>query len=92
MTGLSPVSKAQLCECLPPVLDEDVLLVSDVNASYLYFAQEAGISHESVNLSAGTRVKGAFHVQHVNAYHSRQHQWIARFHGVATLYLPNYLG
>jgi hypothetical protein len=43
------------------VLDEDVLLVSDANASYRYFAQDAGISHESVDLSAGMRFKGAFH-------------------------------
>ena len=92
VTGKGPVTKAQLSKCLPPVLDEDVLLVSDANASYRYFAQDAGISHESVNLSAGTRVKGAFHVQNVNAYHSRLHQWIDRFHGVATHYLPNYLG
>lgn len=92
VTGKGPVSKAQLRECLPTALDEDVLLVSDANASYRYFAQEAGISHESVNLSAGMRVKGALHVQNVNAYHGRLHQWIARFHGVATHYLPNYLG
>ena len=87
-----PISKAQLRECLPSVLDEDVLLVSDANASYHYFAKDAGVSHEAVNLSAGTRVKGAFHVQNVNAYHSRLRQWIQRFHGVATHYLPNYLG
>ena len=60
--------------------------------SYHYFAKDAGVSHEAVNLSAGTRVKGAFHVQNVNAYHSRLRQWIQRFHGVATHYLPNYLG
>lgn len=92
VTGKGPVSKAQLRQCLPPVLDRDVLLVSDANASYRYFAKEAGISHESVNLSAGARAKGAFHVQNVNAYHSRLHQWMHRFHGVATHYLPNYLG
>ena len=92
VTGNGPLTKAQLRECLPPVLDEDVLLVSDGNVTYRYFAAEAGLSHESVNLSAGVRVKGAYHVQNVNAYHSRLHQWLDRFHGVATHYLPNYLG
>lgn len=92
VTGKGPISKAQLRQSLPPVLDSDALLVSDANPSYRYFAQDAGISHESVNLSAGTRTKGAFHVQNVNAYHSRLRQWIDRFHGVATHYLPNYLG
>lgn len=92
VTGKGPISKAQLHHCLPSVLDEDSLLVSDANASYRYFAQEAGISHEFVNLAAGNRVRGAIHVQNVNAYHSRLRQWIDRFHGVATRYLPNYLG
>jgi hypothetical protein len=32
------------------------------------------------------------HVQNVNAYHSRLRGWLAPFHGVASHYLPNYLG
>lgn len=92
VSGRGPVSKAQLHQHLQPLLDEDVLLVSDDNASYRYFAHEAGISHETVTSSAGERVRGAFHVQNVNAYHSRLRTWIQRFHGVATRYLPNYLG
>jgi transposase-like protein len=92
ITGRGPVSKRQLHRCLPPVLAEDVLLVSDANAAYRYFAREAGISHEAVNLRAGVRVRGAVHVQNVNAYHSRFREWLQRFHGVATHYLSNYLG
>jgi transposase-like protein len=92
VTGKGPVTKAQLHRHLPPVLDHDVLLVTDANAAYRYFAREAGISHEFVNLKAGVRVRGAVHVQNVNAYHSRFRLWLERFHGVATHYLPNYLG
>jgi transposase-like protein len=92
VTGKGPVTKRQLHQCLPPILAEDVLLVTDSNAAYRYFAAEAGVSHESVNLRAGVRVKGAIHVQNVNAYHSRFREWLSRFHGVATHYLPNYLG
>lgn len=92
VTGRGPVSKRQLHQCLPPILANDVLLVSDANAAYRYFAREAGISHQSVNLRAGERVRGAIHVQNVNAYHSRFREWLHRFHGVATHYLPNYLG
>lgn len=33
-----------------------------------------------------------FHIQNVNAYHSRLKGWMAKFHGVATKYLPSYLG
>jgi transposase-like protein len=92
VTGRGPVNKAQLHQYLPPVLDDDALLVSDSNAAYHYFALEAGITHETVNLRAGVRVRGAIHVQNVNAYHSRFRLWMSRFHGVATHYLPNYLG
>ena len=92
VTGLGPVTKRQLHQHLLPVLDKDVLLVSDSNAAYRYFARETGISHQAVNLRAGERVRGAVHVQNVNAYHRRFREWLARFHGVATRYLPNYLG
>jgi len=37
-------------------------------------------------------IKGIFHIQNVNAYHSRFKGWMERFHGVATRYLRNDLG
>ena len=37
-------------------------------------------------------MRGAVQVQNVNAYHSRFRQWLARFNGVASRYLPNHLG
>jgi len=91
VTGKGPVTKQQLHTHLPPALDRDVLLVTDGNAAYRYFALEAGITHEAVNLRAGIRTRGAVHVQNVNAYHGRFHQWLSRFNGVATRYLRNYL-
>jgi len=32
-----------------------------------------------------------FHINNVNAYHSRLKEWMRRFHDVATENLPNYL-
>lgn len=92
VTGRGPVSKAQLHQYLRPMLDQDILLVSDSNAAYRYFAREAEISHESIHIHAKQRLRGAIHVQNVNSYHSRCRQWLQRFHGVATHYLANYLG
>lgn len=92
VTGAGQMSKAQLSGALQPVLAKDALLVSDGNPTYRYFAQDAGISHDAINLSAGVHVKGAVHIQNVNAYHGRLKQWLQRFHGVATHYLDNYLG
>lgn len=78
---------------LEPVLDPDAVLCSDGGAIYRSFAAKAGIAHVPVNLSAGVRiVDHAYHIQNVNAYHGRLKAWMARFHGVATKYLPNYTG
>ena len=38
-----------------------------------------------------TLQKGGVHIN-VNAYHRRFKGWLARFHGVASRWLPNYLG
>lgn len=92
VTGLGPVSTSSLKSSLKPVLDPDVLLVSDGHIAYKTFCQAENLSHEIINLSKGERVKGAFHLQNVNAYHSRFKAWLQRFHGVATKYLSNYLG
>ncbi len=35
---------------------------------------------------------GMWHVQGVNRYDAHLKTWMARFHGVATRYLENYLG
>jgi transposase-like protein len=92
VTGRAPLRPAHLQRCLPPVVAADVMLVTDGHPAYPAFARKAGISHRAVNLSAGVRVAGALHVQNVNAYHSRFKQWLRRFNGVASRYLPNYLG
>jgi len=92
VTGRAPLKPAHLARCLPPVIAPDAMLVTDGHPAYPVFARRAGISHRAVNLAAGVRVAGALHVQNVNAYHSRFKQWLRRFHGVASRYLPNYLG
>ena len=78
--------------CLPGIIDRDILLVSDGHPAYAVFAREFGMAHAAVNLRAGIRVRGTVHVQNVHAYHSRLRGWLSAFHGVATRYLPNYLG
>ena len=90
--GKGPVTRQQLHEHVKTRLAPDVLLVTDGHPAYRHFAREAGITHEAVNLKAGVRMRGAIHVQNVNAYHSRLRGWLQAFHGVASRYLTNYLG
>ena len=96
VTGRGALKVAQPVKHLLPKLDSQAPLVTDANAAYPAFARTHGIAHQTVNLSAGERVRdrgeGAIHVQNVNAYHRRFKEWLVRLHGVASRWLPNYLG
>ena len=49
--------------------------------------------HKRLDLAASVQViEKVFHIQNVNAYHSRLKACMNRFHGLATKYLENYLG
>jgi len=75
-----------------PVVARDALLVTDGRAAYGQFAEAVGVLHISLNASAGERAYGTYHIQNVNGYQSRFKGWLAPFHGVASKYLPSYLG
>ena len=96
VTGRGALKAGHLVEHLLPKLDPQALLVTDGNAAYSAFARAHGIAHQAVNLRVGERVcggiDGVIHIQNVNAYHRRFKEWLARFHGVASRRLPNYLG
>lgn len=92
LTGRGPVSGVQLERCLRPALAADAVLVTDAAKAYRWFAHAAGIEHRPLNQRAGVRVHGPYHLQNVNGYHSRFKSWLAGFRGVASRYLPNYLG
>ena len=78
---------------LCPLLHPDTVLCSDGASAYKTIARKHHIEHQPINVSAGEKVKAhAFHIQNVNAYDSRLKGWMFRFHGVATRYLPSYLG
>ena len=90
---LPNLSKAAIAPVLKPILSADTLLCTDGAAVYKALAKAQGIAHHPINLRAGMRVRQrAFHIQNVNAYGSRLKGWMHRFHGIATHYLPNYLG
>ena len=90
--ALQEFKAAELVSELAFSLRSDAVLCSDGSPVYAKLAKALALHHESVNVSAGERSRGAFHIQNVNAYHSRLKGWIRRFHGVGTYYLTNYLG
>jgi transposase-like protein len=90
---LSSVSTEQLNKELQGKIVKDSVLCSDGFRSYIYFAQGNDLIHKRLNVAAGVQViEKVFHIQNVNAYHSRLKSWMGRFHGVATKYLESYLG
>jgi transposase-like protein len=93
VAGTGPVSGAWLKEQVAPIIAADSVVVSDGLASYQQLVSQEKLNHVVVKNKQGKRAYGAYHIQHVNAYHSRLKQWInGHFHGVATKYLPHYLG
>lgn len=90
---LTSVSTNQLNKELAGKIEKDSVLCSDGFRPYIKFAQGNELIHKRLNVAAGVQViDKVFHIQNVNAYHSRLKAWLARFHGVATKYLENYLG
>ncbi|MEI7539104.1 MAG: IS1595 family transposase [Comamonadaceae bacterium] len=89
---LKTMDMVTLSAALKPFLAKDAVLCTDGSPALAGAARQLGVEHHAVNLSAGIRVDGAWHVQNVNAYHSRLKAWIYKFRGVATCYLENYLG
>lgn len=83
---------ASLSAALKPFITKDAVLCSDGAKAFASAAREMGVEHHALNLSAGVRVEGPWHIQNVNAYHGRLKGWINHFRGVATCYLENYLG
>jgi transposase-like protein len=89
---LEAVSKACLSNALKLRVNADAILCTDGSAAMAATAKELCVHHEAVNLSAGERVRGPWHIQNANAYHGRLKGWMQRFRGVATSYLESYLG
>lgn len=90
---LARLDSQHVTAALRPLIDSDAILCSDSAGVYSAFARETGIIHHAINVRQGQRViDKVFHIQNVNAYDSRLKNWIRRFHGVATKYLPHYLG
>jgi transposase-like protein len=69
----------------------DSLLCIEKSRILLKFAKDAGLAFEAIGTKQRKGREKVFHVQTVNAYHSRLKNWMARFNGVATERLPNYL-
>jgi hypothetical protein len=88
---LPSVCAAAIEAVLRPVLCKDALLVTDGCTSYPPCAVALGVSHETLNQTAGERMRGDLHIQTVNSRHERLKDFLRRHRGIATKYLDSYL-
>lgn len=65
------------------------IICTDSHKSYIKFAQNFNI--ELKQIKRGRHKEGLYHIQHINAFHSKLKKWMYRFNGVATKYLSNYM-
>lgn len=88
---LPAVNADTIKDVLAPVLGKDALLVTDAAPFYPPCAATLGVTHATLNQSAGERVRGALHIQTVNSRHERLKTFLRRYRGIATKYLGSYL-
>lgn len=84
--------KTAVTAVLKPLLPGDAVVCTDGGGAIGRSVMDLGLEHHPVVTSSGVHAIGAWHIQNVNAYHSRLKTWMRRFNGVATRYLENYLG
>lgn len=90
---LTRVNYATLGQWIPQLIAPESVLCSDGAAVYHLICEANDIHHEVLTSTKHERVRDqVFHIQHVNGYQSRLKNWLAPFKGVATQYLPHYLG
>lgn len=68
---------------------ENSIFCTDSEKSYCKFAKNNG--YELIQIESGKYKAGVYHINHINATHSKMKKFMRRFNGVATKYLQNYL-
>lgn len=92
VAGLGRLTTKEIKELLEPHAKRITVLCTDEEQQFKTAARGLDLKHQRLSSKRGSRVKyGVYHIQNVNAYHHRLKQWAARFNGVSTRWLTNYL-
>jgi len=92
---LSRVTHAEVARSLKPVVKPgETVLCTDTHSAFLNLEHTLDVSAKRFVASRDGYVReNIYHVQSVNNYHERLGSWICRrLRGVATKYLPHYVG
>ena len=93
LSTMGRITKSDISESFQSPLPPASILCSDGHVSYKGYSADNNLNHIVLRAELKEYVKkGIYHIQHVNELHNRLKKWInARFWGVATKYLQNYL-
>ncbi|WP_315077495.1 IS1595 family transposase [uncultured Clostridium sp.] len=70
-------------------IEDQSILCTDSHKSYIRFAEGLDITLKQIK--RGRHKEGVYHIQHINAFHSKLKKWMDMFNGVSTKYLSNYM-
>lgn len=70
-------------------IEIDSIICSDGSSAYKKFSDGIGCRH--IEIKSDKHRKGIYHVNHINAYHSKLKSFLRKFNGVATKFLNNYI-
>ena len=65
------------------------IICTDKHSSYIRFAKDNNL--ELIQIKEGKHRHDIYHINHINAFHSKLKLFIKKFKGIATKYLDNYL-
>lgn len=89
VSNLGRASTKDIHSVLDGKIDVDSTIVTDKMNSYVRFAHSNNIV--LVQVKNGRGKKGIYDLQHINSYHSKLKKFMAKFNGVSTKHLDNYL-
>ncbi|WP_051317311.1 IS1595 family transposase [Ectobacillus panaciterrae] len=89
--GRGRIRTTKLDEAIGGHISDSNVLCTDSWRAFSSYANSKGLAHYRFKSDGKQRVKGVYHIQNVNSYHSRLKKWMDRFNGVATKYLQHYL-
>lgn len=88
--GRGSIQTLILDEAIGGHLSDSNVLCTDAWRAFSSYANAKGLAHYRFKSDRKQRVKGVYHIQNVNSYHSRLKRWMDRFNGVATKYLQHF--
>lgn len=90
VSNLGACSAKDIDAVLGSKIEKDTVFCTDASRAQHKFAKMHNLN--CIQIKGGKRVvKGIYHIQHINSYHSMLKDFMREFSGVSTKYLNNYL-